>query len=69
MIHYIYNDKKAICQTFRMLRNIFTWESSYFSCVVMVGCFAIGLFLVTFPYEWVVLWVCRVLAWVCLGPG
>ncbi len=52
-----------------MIRSIFTWESSYFSCSVMVGCLAAGIFLILFPYEFFLRWAFRFSAWIFLGPG
>ncbi len=64
-ILYIY---AAMCQSFRFTRSVFTWESSYFSCTVMTICFSLGVFLIIFPYEILLLWLCRIAAWTCLGP-
>ena len=52
-----------------MTRSIFSWESSYYSCVVMVGCLFGGLFLILFPYEFFLQWALRFSAWIFWGPG
>jgi len=67
-IYYIHLLLQSICQVFRMVRNVFTWDSSYYSFMIMTTCFGIGLFLLLFPYGWFLLWSCRICAWICLGP-
>ena len=35
----------------------------------MVGCFSIGLFLIFVPYERLILWFCRITAWLLFSPA
>lgn len=34
----------------------------------MIGCFSIGIFLIIFPYDLCILWICRLFAWVLFSP-
>lgn len=57
-----------ITRILRFLKNIVTWQESYYSFIITSVCLALSFACYFIPWGWIIKVVSRSFVWVCLGP-
>lgn len=58
----------GVCRALRFVKNIITWEESYFAFWVASGSAVLAIACLFVPWFWIIRWTSRITVWTLFGP-
>ena len=59
---------EQVCILLRVAKSVVLWRDCYIAFWLTTACFVATLALVWIPWGFLIIWTCRILVWVLLGP-